>query len=155
MNDEKMPFSLEYLLELRVEIGPTHELGASRSGVRRTVPIIGGTFHGILSGRVLPGGADWQFVQGDGLTLVDAHYVIETEDGVLIEVRNQGVRHGSPEVIKRLAVGERVLPTDYYFRTNPRFYPPAGKYDWLRRFMFIATAERYKELVVVKVWKVL
>jgi hypothetical protein len=147
--------ALEFVLELRVAVGPTMELGAGISGVRRTVPITGGTFHGALSGRVLPGGADWQSAESDDLTLVDAHYVIETEDGVRIEVRNQGVRHGPLEVIKRLAAGEHVSPTEYYFRTTPQFYPPEGKYKWLMRSVFVSSAERYADLVVVRVWKVL
>jgi len=146
---------LEFTLELRVHIGPTLELGTGSVGSRRTVPIIGGTFYGpLISGRILPGGADWQCIERDGLTLVDAHYVIETEDGVRIEVRNQGIRHGSKEVLARIAAGEIVPSRQYYFRTSPRFFPPEGPYDWLKRSIFIGIAERYAELVVVQVWKV-
>ena len=83
---------LEFALELRVNIGPVFELEWGSFGLRRTVPITGGTFRGPgISGRVLPGGADWQFVDRDGLTLVDAHYVIETADAVRIEVNNPGL----------------------------------------------------------------
>lgn len=147
---------LEFTLELRVNIGPTLELGHGTFGTRRNVPIMGGTFHGPqISGRVLPGGADWQFVQRDGLTLVDAQYVIEAEDGIRIELRNQGIRHGSKEVLARIAAGETVPSSEYYFRTNLRFYPPEGHYDWLRRSIFIGDAERYIDLVVVRVWKVI
>src|SRR5580658_9479079 len=72
---------LEFALELRVNIGPVIDLGLGSSGRRRTIPITGGSFDGPrISGRVLPGGADWQFVERDGLTFVDAHYVIETSD---------------------------------------------------------------------------
>jgi hypothetical protein len=75
-------------------------LGTSLSGLTRTIPITGGTFAGPhISGRVLPGGADWQFIEPDGLTRLDAHYVIETDDGVRIEMRNQGVRHGLSEIL--------------------------------------------------------
>jgi hypothetical protein len=79
-----------------------------------------------ISGRVLPGGADWQFVDRDGLTLVDAHYVIETADAVRIEVSNPGIRHGAQDVLDRIAAGEPVSPSQYYFRTTPRFHPPDG-----------------------------
>jgi hypothetical protein len=150
------PLDLEFALELKVTIGPVIEMGASQTGVRRVVPITGGTFRGPrLSGVVLPGGADWQFVERDGLTLVDARYVIETADGVRIEIRNRGVRHASPEVLERLAAGERVDPEQYYFRTTPRFTPPEGKYEWLKRTVFVGVAERYPDLVVVKVFEVL
>jgi hypothetical protein len=147
---------LEFALELRVKIGPTLELGTSADGIRRMVSILGGEFDGPqISGLVLSGGADWQRVDSDGLTFVDAHYAIETNDGVRIEVRNQGVRHGAPGVLERIASGATVAPDEYYFRSSPRFYPPAGKYEWLKRAVFIATCERYSDLVVVKVWRVL
>jgi hypothetical protein len=146
---------LEFALELRVSIGPVFQLGWGSFGLRRTVPITGGTFRGPgISGRVLPGGADWQFVDRDGLTLVDAHYVIETADAVRIEVSNPGIRHGAQDVLDRIAAGEPVAPSQYYFRTAPRFYPPDGKYDWLRKSIFLGDAERHAELVLVKVWRV-
>ncbi len=147
--------ALEFALELRVEVGPPLEVGSSSSGLRRTIPILGGSFAGpLIAGRVLPCGEDWQLVESDGLTHLDAHYVIETEDSVRIEVRNRGLRHGSPEVLARIAAGESVSPEEYYFRTTPQFHPPDGPYDWLRRSIFVGACERYSNLVVVRVWKV-
>src|ERR1700733_2861747 len=150
------PLDLEFVLELRVTIAPAIEIGSSGACVRRVIPITGGTFCGPrLSGLVLPGGADWQSVEGNGLIIVDARYVIETADGVRIEIRNQGIRHATPEVAEGLAAGELVDPAEYYFRTTPRFTPPPGKYEWLKQAVFIGVAERYPDLVVVKVFKVL
>src|SRR5271165_3948301 len=106
MTRETSAPSLEYFLELRVTIGPALEIGPDAFGLRRTVPITGGTLSGAISGRVLPGGADWQVVESDCLTFVDARYVIETEDGTRIEVRNRGIRHGPQDVIDRLTTGE-------------------------------------------------
>lgn len=154
MVDPTIPPELEFTLELRVHIGPTLKLGTGSCGTKRTVPITGGTVHGPqISGRVLPGGADWQCVERDGLTLVDARYVIETGDGILIEVRNRGIRHGSKEVLARIAAGEPVPSHEYYFRTAPCFYPPTGRYEWLRRSIFVGIAERNPNLVIVRVWK--
>jgi len=148
------PPTLDFALELRVDIGPPLEVGSLSCGMRRTIPILGGVFSGPrIAGRVLPGGADWQFTDSDGLTELDAHYLIETDDGVRIEVRNKGIRCGSPEVLARIASGESVPPRDYYFRTTPRFYPPKGKYDWLRQAVFVGVCERYPDLVFVGVWK--
>jgi hypothetical protein len=148
------PPALEFALELRVNIGPTIDLGQNASGTRRTVPILGGTFSGPgLSGQVLAGGADWQLHTASGLTFVDARYAIETTDGTRIEVRNRGLRHGTAEIMARIIRGEPVAPTDYYFRTNPIFSPPDGPYEWLRSSVFIGTAQRYPEQVIVQVWK--
>lgn len=107
------PPRLEFAFELRAEVGPTLELGPRSQDLRRTVPILGGRLEGpLVSGRILSGGSDWQFAEVDGLTFVDAQYVIETEDGVRIEVRNRGIRHGPPAVMARMAAGERVLLQD-------------------------------------------
>jgi len=147
---------LEFALELRVNIGPSLELRSGSFGTRRSIPITGGTFHGQgIVGSVLPGGADWQIIDCDGLTFVDARYVLETEDGVRIEVHNEGIRHGSSSILARIAAGESVPASQYYFRTAPRFYPPDGKYDWLKRFVFLGDAERHADLVIVRVWRVL
>jgi Protein of unknown function (DUF3237) len=149
------PFDLEFVLELRVTIGPAIEIGPSAAGLRRVVPITGGTFCGPqLSGIVLPGGADWQCTEESGLTIVDARYVIETADRVRIQIHNQGIRHAAPEVAERLAAGKPVDPGEYYFRTTPRFMPTQSRYEWLRQAVFLGVAERYPDLVVVKVFKV-
>ena len=146
---------LEFTLELRVNIGPALELGENSCGTRRNVPIMGGTFEGPqISGRILPGGADCQFVESEGLTFLDAQYVIETEDGIRIGVRNQGIRHGAKEVIARIAAGETVPCSQYYFRTSPRFFPPVGRHERLKKSIFIGVAERYAESVIVRVWQV-
>lgn len=155
MTNVAIPPQLDFAFELRVSVGHILDLGRGSLGIRRTVPITGGTFGGpLLSGRVLAGGADWQFVEDDGLTFVDARYVIETDDGVRIEVRNQGLRDGPPGLMDRIAAGEAVSPADYYFRTTPRFYPPAGEHAWLRRSVFVGSGERRAGLVIVRVWKV-
>jgi hypothetical protein len=61
---ESLSPQLEFVLKLNVSIGPTLDLGPAAGGVRRTVPITGGTFSGpLLCGIVLPGGADWQVGQ--------------------------------------------------------------------------------------------
>src|SRR4029078_12406294 len=91
----------------------------STQGLRRVVPITGGTFAGpAIRGRVVPGGADWQYVRPDGVLALAPKYTLKTSDIVLVMVTNRGVRRGPPEVIARLARGERVDPSEYYFRTT-------------------------------------
>ncbi len=86
--------------------------------------------------------------------MVDAHYVIETTDSIRIEVSNPGIRQGAQDVLDRIAAGEPVSPSQYYFRTAPRFYPPDGKYDWLKKSVFLGDAERHAELVILTVRRV-
>ena len=102
---------LQALFKADIELAPAQELGAGPLGRRRIIAITGGRFVGErLSGRVLPGGADWQVIRADGVAELDARYTLETGDGALIYVRNRGFRHGPAEVLKRLAAGENVDP---------------------------------------------
>ena len=42
-------------------------------------------------------------------------------EGDRVEIRSEGYRHGPAEVMERLAAGEPVDPSRYYFRTALRF----------------------------------
>ena len=139
-------FAAEGKLADPIQIGPTYE------GHRRIIPILEGSFAGpdIKGTFVSIGAADWQYVRGDGVTQAEATYAIQTHDGVVIQVQNFGLRHGSAEVMKRLVAGEDVDPADYYFRTNPRFKAPDGKYEWLNKHIFVASGGRYKNSI--KLW---
>jgi hypothetical protein len=146
---------LEFVLAIRAQLGEPVVVGQTPEGLRRMVPIQGGTFSGRdLSGDVLGGGADWQFVRGDGVTVAQAIYLLRTVDGTLIQVRNRGLRHGPADVIRRLTEGDDVDPSEYYFRTSPSFSVPAGTYDWLNRNVFVATGARYASAIDLWVYRV-
>ena len=147
--------NLQPLLKAEITLAPAQELGDSPLGRRRIIPITGGTFRGErLSGRVLPGGADWQVIRADGVAELDARYTLETEDKALIYVRNFGYRHGPAEVIKRLAAGEAVDPSLYYMRTTPRFETGAERYRWLNRIICVATGARRAAAVELDFYEV-
>ena len=56
-----LPPRLEFLTELHVMVETPIDVGPAPTGHRRIIPITGGTMKGpALSGRVLPGGADFQ-----------------------------------------------------------------------------------------------
>jgi Protein of unknown function (DUF3237)/Retinal pigment epithelial membrane protein len=79
---------------------------------------------------------------------------LETDDGVIIQIRNKGLRHGSPEVMARLVAGEEVDPAEYYFRTVPEFTAPTGRYDWLNKSIFICAGARFAARIKLWVWRV-
>jgi hypothetical protein len=148
--------SSEFAFEARVTVDKPLVVGQSSHGLRRVVPITGGTFAGPkIKGKIVPGGADWQFVRPDGVLEVLAKYTLETDDGVLISVDNRGMRHASPAVMERLTKGERVPGSEYYFRTAASFEAPLGsKYEWLNRAMFVGVAERHPDAAVIRFYKV-
>ena len=99
------PPTLEHFCTLEVELAPIMDLGEGRFAQRRIVPITGGRVTGRVSGTVLPVGSDWQTVSADGLAEIDARYAFRTADGAVVEVVNQGLRHGPPDVMRQLASG--------------------------------------------------
>jgi hypothetical protein len=144
------------LFDAHVEVAEIVTLGRTPLGERRVVNILGGWFRGErLTGRIRPGGADWQTVGDDGAARLDARYTLETDGGILVQVRSQGLRHGPPDVLARLAAGEAVDPGRYYFRTVLRFETGAPDLDWLNRVIAIARGARLPTAVELHAFELL
>ena len=142
--------TLEYAFTVKATLLPPVEQGTVDGGRKRFIAITGGTVAGpLLDGTVMPGGGDWQTILPGGLTKVEARYFLKAADGTVIEVTNPGVRTGSAEVVERLAKGEDVDPSAYYFRTTPRFDVAPGKHEWLRRHAFVARGIRRPDHVEI------
>jgi hypothetical protein len=125
---------LRFVMEVLVEIDPALEVGTTPHGLRRVIPISGGSFEGPgIRGVVLPGGADWNLRRPDGVAEVWARYTLQTDDGVLISVVNAG-----------LARGEHFTP-ERYARTVPSFEVGPGRYEWLARSVFVGSLERRRD----------
>ena len=148
---------LEFVYEASGRLGAPIPIGATPDGTRRIIPIFeGGRVEGpLIRGTLLGNGADWQLPRSAGVTVADAHYALRTDDDVVIQIRNRGLRHGPPDVMQRLASGVEVDPSEYYFRTVPEFIAPAGKYDWLNRSIFLCAGARYPSGIRLWVWRVL
>src|SRR5262252_3346560 len=135
---------LEFVFGLTARLGEMVVIGESPEGLRRMIPIVDGKFDGPnVHGEVLGGGADWQYVRNDGVTVAEAVYLIKEHDGALIQIRNRGLRHGPAEVFQRLAEGEHVYPAEYYFRASPTFVVSPGPYECLIESVFVVTGARY------------
>ena len=139
----------------RIAVAAPRSLGSVAGGERRIVDITGGEVSGPkLTGRILPGGADWQVVRDDGTAVLEARYTIEAADGALVYVRNYGYRHGPRDVLARIANGEEVDPALYYFRTAPVFETAAPQYDWLNRTVVVCSAMRTADRVILDFYAV-
>jgi hypothetical protein len=151
------PPGLKFVFEIKIGVTPGKlpEMGPTAKGLKKIVPVLGGTFEGPeIKGDIMPGGYDWQLIRSDGVTEIEARYVFQTDDGVLITIVNKGLRHGTPEAMRRIAVGELADPSTYYFRTAPVFETSSPKYDWLNRGIFIANGIRKPNEVLIQVWMV-
>jgi hypothetical protein len=129
-------------MTVRIIAAPAQRFGAVPHGVRSFVPVMGGDFEGPrLRGKILPGGGDWLLLRPDGVLELDLRITLETNDGALIYMTFQGLRHAPPDVIAALSHAEVVDPTRYYFRTVPRFETSAEAYTFLNRIVTIGVGE--------------
>ena len=147
---------LEFVYEAGGDLGAPIPIGETADGTRRIILIFaGGRVEGpLIKGKLMGNAADWQLTRHDGVTVADAIYALETDDGVIIQIRNTGLRHGPPDVMARLAAGEEVDPAEYYFRTVPSFIAPTGKYDWMNKSIFVCSGARYATGIKLWVWRV-
>jgi len=64
---------------------------------------IGGHFEGKITGDVLPGGADMQWLKPDGIVAILTHrYMIKTTDSAIIYIHNPGLRVTVPGILDRI-----------------------------------------------------
>jgi Protein of unknown function (DUF3237) len=148
--------SLTRVYRLEATLGQPLDLGDLAQGRRRIVPLTSGTFAGPeLNGQLLPGSsADWQLVLPDGTALGDIRYTLQTDNGDLLYVQARGVRHGSADVLARLARGEHVDASEYTFRTATQIETGAAALDWLNKGVFISVGARQPDRVIYETYLV-
>jgi Protein of unknown function (DUF3237) len=79
--------------------------------------------------------------------------VLELANG-RVEVESRSLRAGPPEVLARLATGETVDPSLYYFRTAMRFSTTAPALERLSRVLAISRGERLSGAVRLTIYEV-
>ena len=148
--------ALRPLFNAHVELAEIVTLGRTPLGERRVIDIRGGTFRGErLSGRVRPGGADWQTIGDDGAARLDARYNSETDGRRADPEGSQSRAPSRATHTLRLAAGEAVDPAQYYFRTVLRFETGAPNLDWLNRVIAIARGARLPQAVELQAFELL
>lgn len=107
----------EQIISETVTLGPGQSVGSTRSWGRNIIPITGGTLDGMIRGKVLAGGADYQKL-ANPMTL-DARYLWQAENGDVIIVRNGGA-------IQSLAPAFEVREDSPYAWLNQGTYLSSG-----------------------------
>jgi len=148
MTDDGLGLKYEHAFDIRINFDKRWMFG----------PISGGTHHGYtsigegstVSGPRLNGklvdysGADWPVVRPDGVVELNAHYMIEADDGTRIYIRNMGYVHGPLRAPGQGPDEEPSIPA--YFRCTPYFRAPEGPYGWLNRTVVVGVGKRVPHL---------
>ncbi len=146
--------ALEHVGDLTVFVAAPIEIGDTGGGLRRLIPITGGTLEGpAMRGKVLAGGADFQLVRPDHVAELDARYALELDDGTRVFVTNRALRRASPEITAKLVRGEPVDPALVYFRCSPAFEVAPGPWRWLAENFFIGTGARRPDRVEISIYR--
>jgi hypothetical protein len=156
MNLTLPPPTLEHLCDLAVTIAAPVEVGQTPAGLRRMIPITGGTVTGArVNGKVLAGGADFQLILGGGTQAhLDARYVIELGDGSRVFVQNTALRVASLENSQRIMNGQPVNPDEVYFRCQPKLEATTPEWAWLSESQFIGVGRRAPDGVFMSFYRV-
>jgi hypothetical protein len=144
MDDTELALRYEHVFDIRINFDKRWKLG----------PVSGGAHHGYtsigagstVSGPRLNGklvdysGADWPVIRPDGVVELNAHYMIETDDGSLVYIRNLGYVHGPLHAPGQSAAEPPAIPR--YFRCTPYFRAPEGPHGWLNRTVIVGVGQR-------------
>lgn len=145
---------LKFFAELEVTVDSAQEIGDTGAGKRRVIPITGGKVLGDgWHGTVLSGGADFQLIVNERRAELDAKYVLELPQGRIF-VQNRAVRVADPAVMQKLIAGETVDPSEVYFRCTPVMETAIPEMKWIEERIFVGTAMRKPDCVVLIFYEV-
>lgn len=151
MTEDTLALRHEHAFDIRINFDRRWMVGPG--------PVSGGGNYGytsvgencVVSGPKLNGklvdhsGADWPAVRTDGVVELNAHYMIEADDGSLIYIRNLGYVHG-PIANPNAGTAGEPETLKPYFRCTPYFRAPEGKHGWLNRTVIIGVGQRVPKL---------
>jgi hypothetical protein len=149
MSDDALALRYEHAFDIRINFDRRWTTGAIHAGGPNhgyTSIGEGSTVSGPrLSGKLVDySGADWPVIRTDGVVELNAHYMIEADDGARIYIRNLGYVHAplrtpgqSPDEAPAIAP---------YFRCTPYFRAPEGPHGWLNRTVIVGVGQRRPKL---------
>src|SRR5204863_2017233 len=139
-------FRIEMFFKERMRLEPTTPMGG-----RVYVPPASGVITGPrLQGTVMPySGGDYARGRADGVSELNAHYMLQATDGSLIYINNRGFLYGRDDAGKPLVLTDEQKKTqgfriksNTYFRITPVFDAPVGPHEWLTRTVIVGRGQR-------------
>lgn len=145
----------EFLMQVAADLDDPQILCGTPLGTRRILYGRHGTFSGPgLQGELLPGGGDWVLLRLDGAAELDIRFTLQTDDKQLIYMHCTGIFDVSPQVSQRIRAGEDVDPSEYYFRTSPRFETGSARYRRLNRLIAVGVGKRTASGMVTDIFAI-
>jgi hypothetical protein len=148
MNSPDLQLQYEHAFDVRINFDRRWLADPLPGGAKQGYTSVGEGC--IVSGPRLNGklvdysGADWPIVRADGVVELNAHYMIQADDGALIYIRNLGYVHGPLRSRGQCAQETPAIPA--YFRCTPYFRAPEGVHDWLNRTVIVGVGKRVPKL---------
>lgn len=131
------------LFQMQAELNPPLDGGKGPEGRRIFDSVARGSFEGEkLRGKIAPGLGDWRLLRHDGVSVVDARLVLQTDDGAVIHMRYGGRIVVPSDLIDQVRDPRRrhlIDPALYYFRITPVFETGAPPYAWLNDVVSVGT----------------
>jgi hypothetical protein len=147
----------EFLCDVHADLRESTVVGATPLGQRIIADVSGGRIEGRVKGEILPSGADWLIIGGDGCGRIDVRAAARLDDGAVLYMTYNGRLFIPPDVagqVMNRATAEDVDPARYYFRTAPTFETASQKYGWLNRIQAIGVGRVTKTGVAYKVYEI-
>ena len=144
-----------FLFTIRISVDELCDIGSTPFGTRHIDMLGEGSFDGPKLKGVVIGGMDQKIFRSDGAMNPNVRLVLKTDDEALIYMSYTGIRHGSKEVMERIASGEEVDPSDYYLRNTPYFETSASQYDWINRIVSVGVGRRMPDHAAYDIFEIL
>jgi hypothetical protein len=135
----------KHLITLRLDVDSrgAAQIGRTPEGRRTIAPVTGGTFEGErVSGKVLPGGADWVRFRSDGAMMIDVRLTLQASDGAMIYLSYKGRFLGGATAMADLAKGKTLDPDRYSLVTVANFECGDERYAWLNDLIAVGKGEQ-------------
>ena len=145
----------DFLFTIRISVNNLYDIGATPFGTRHIDMLGEGSFEGPKLRGVVIGGIDQKIFRSDGAMNPNVRLVLKTDDEALIYMSYTGIRHGSKEVMERIASGKEVDTSEYYLRNTPYFETSAPQYDWINRIVSVGVGRRMPDHAAYDIFEIL
>ncbi|MBP6014464.1 MAG: DUF3237 domain-containing protein [Alphaproteobacteria bacterium] len=147
----------EYLFDVHADLREAIQVGATPAGQRVIADVTGGRIEGRVTGTLLPSGADWLIIGGDGCGRIDVRAAARLDDGSVLYMTYNGRLFIPPEIAPKVmnrATVEQVDPSSYYFRVAPTYETASTQYAWLNRIQALGIGRMTKTGVAYKIYEI-